>query len=36
MIITGHHRRAAAIKIELSRVRVVITNPGTEDLVEFL
>lgn len=36
MIINGHHRWAAAVKTELSRVRVVITNPGTENLVQFL
>lgn len=36
MIINGHHRWAAAIKTELKRVRVVITNPGTEDLVKLL
>ena len=36
MIINGHHRWAAAVKAELDRVRVVIANPGTEDLVGLL
>ena len=36
MIINGHHRWAAAVKVELDRVRVVIANPGTEDLVGLL
>ena len=36
MIINGHHRWAAAVKTELRRVRVVITNPGTENLVQLL
>ena len=36
MIINGHHRWAAAVKTELRRVRVVITNPGTENLVQML
>lgn len=36
MIINGHHRWAAAVKTELKRVRVVITNPGTENLVQLL
>lgn len=36
LIINGHHRWAAAIKVELNSVRVVITNPGTENLVGLL
>ena len=36
MIINGHHRWAAAVKTELKRVRVVIANPGTENLVQLL
>lgn len=36
MIINGHHRWAAAIKVQLKRVRVVIANPGEENLVSFL
>lgn len=36
MIINGHHRWAAAVKVELDQVRVVIANPGTEDLVGLL
>ena len=36
MIINGHHRWAAAIKMGLDRVRVVIANPGEENLVGFL
>lgn len=36
MIVNGHHRWAAAIKMGLAQVRVVIANPGTEDLVGFL
>ena len=36
MIINGHHRWAAAVKTELKRVRVVIANPGSENLVELL
>lgn len=36
LIINGHHRWAAAIKTELKRVRVVVTNPGTENLVGLL
>ena len=36
MIINGHHRWAAAIKTELKQVRVVVTNPGTENLVGLL
>ena len=35
-IINGHHRWAAAIKTELKQVRVVVTNPGTENLVGLL
>ena len=36
MIVNGHHRWAAAVKTELSRVRVVIANPGTENLLQYL
>lgn len=36
LIINGHHRWAAAVKTELKRVRVVIANPGTENLVSHL
>ena len=36
MIINGHHRWAATVKTQLNRVRVVITNPGTENLVQYL
>ena len=36
MIINGHHRWAAAIKVKLTRVRVVIANPGEENLVGFI
>lgn len=36
MIINGHHRWAAAIKTELKRVRVVIANPGRENLLQYL
>lgn len=36
LIINGHHRWAAAVKVELKRVRVTIANPGTENLVGLL
>ena len=36
MIINGHHRWAAAIIVKLTRVRVVIANPGKENLVGFI
>lgn len=36
MIINGHHRWAAAIKMSLDKVRVVIANPGEENLVGLL
>ena len=36
LIINGHHRWAAAVKVELNRVRVAIANPGTENLVGLL
>ena len=36
LIINGHHRWAAAVKVELKRVRVAIANPGTENLVGLL
>ena len=36
MIINGHHRWAAAIKMGLDKVRVVIANPGEENLVGLL
>ena len=36
MIVNGHHRWAAAVKVQLNTVRVVITNPGTENLVQYL
>ncbi len=36
MIVNGHHRWAAAIKMGLDKVHVVIANPGEENLVGFL
>ena len=36
LIINGHHRWAAAVKVELKRVRVVVANPGTENLVSLI
>ena len=35
MIINGHHRWAAAIKVKLNRVHVAIANPGKENLASF-
>ena len=35
MIVNGHHRWAAAIKVGLTQVRVVIVNPGWENLAGY-
>lgn len=32
MIVDGHHRWAAAVKVGLTQVRVLVVNPGWEDL----
>ena len=36
MIVNGHHRWAAAIKVGLNQVRVVVVNPGMEDMADFV
>ena len=36
MIINGHHRWAAAIKVGLKEVRVVVVNPGMENLASYV
>ncbi|MCR5810490.1 MAG: ParB/Srx family N-terminal domain-containing protein [Lachnospiraceae bacterium] len=36
MIVNGHHRWAAAIKVGLTQVRVVVVNPGMEDMADFV
>ena len=36
MIVNGHHRWAAAVRVGLKEVRVVIVNPGKEDLAYLL
>jgi hypothetical protein len=36
MIVNGHHRWAAAIKFGLNQVRVVVVNPGMEDLADYM
>ena len=36
MIVNGHHRWAAAIKVGLTQVRVVVVNPGMEDIAEYV
>lgn len=36
MIVNGHHRWAAAVKLGLIKIRVVVTNPGWEDIVGYL
>lgn len=36
MIVNGHHRWAAAIKVGLKKVRVVVVNPGWEDMVDAI
>ena len=36
MIVNGHHRWAAAIKVGLTEVRVVVVNPGMENLAAYV
>ena len=36
MIVNGHHRWAAAIKVGLTQVRVVVDNPGMENLAAYV
>lgn len=36
MIVNGHHRWAAAIKVGLTEVRVVVVNPGMEDIASYV
>lgn len=36
MIVNGHHRWAAAVKLGLLKIRVVVTNPGWEEIVGYL
>ena len=36
MIVNGHHRWTAAIKVGLTQVRVVVVNPGMEDIAEYV
>lgn len=36
MIVNGHHRWAAAIKVGLTQVRVVVVNPGMENIAEYV
>ena len=36
MIVNGHHRWAAAIKVGLTQVRVVVVNPGMENLASYV
>lgn len=36
MIVNGHHRWAAAIKVGLTQVRVVVVNPGMENLEAYV
>ena len=36
MIVNGHHRWAAAIKVGLKEVRVVVVNPGMENLASYV
>ena len=36
MIVNGHHRWAAAIKVGLTQVRVVVVNPGMENLAAYV
>lgn len=33
VIINGHHRWAAAVKVRLNQVRIIIVNPGWENVV---
>ena len=33
VIINGHHRWAAAVKVGLDRVRIIVVNPGWENVV---
>ena len=36
MIVNGHHRWAAAMKVGLDRVRVLVVNPGWENIESAL
>ena len=36
MIVNGHHRWAAAIKVGLKKVRVVVVNPGWENIADAI
>lgn len=36
MIVNGHHRWAAAVKVGLDKVRVVVVNPGWESIADAL
>ena len=36
MIVNGHHRWAAALKVGLKEVRVVVVNPGMENLASYV
>ena len=36
MIVNGHHRWAAAIKVGLTQVRGVVVNPGMENLAAYV
>jgi len=36
MIVNGHHRWAAAIKVGLDKVRVIVVNPGWENIADAL
>ena len=36
MIVNGHHRWAAAVKLGLDKVRVVVVNPGWENIADAI
>ena len=36
MIVNGHHRWAAAVKVGLKQVRVVVVNPGWENIASYM
>lgn len=36
MIVNGHHRWAAAVKVGLKQVRVVVVNPSWENIASYM
>ena len=36
MIVNGHHRWAAAVKLGVDKVRVVVVNPGWENIADAI